>query len=44
VIDPVFDLYRRHRHEAWVDADETFLRVLAAGAPKRSEPDGPKPG
>jgi hypothetical protein len=44
VIDPVFDLYRRHRHEAWVDADETFLRVLAAGAPKRSEPDGPRPG
>jgi len=40
VIDPALDLYRRHRDEAWVDADETLLRVCEGGAPRRSGPEG----
>jgi hypothetical protein len=28
-IDQVLSLYRRYRHESWVEADETFLRALA---------------
>nr|MCU0922430.1 hypothetical protein [Burkholderiaceae bacterium] len=35
VIDPVLALYRRFRHEPWVQADETFLRVLDHGPPDR---------
>lgn len=35
VIDPVLELYRRFRHEPWVQADETFLRVLDHGPPDR---------
>ncbi len=35
VIDPVLALYRRFRHEPWVQADETFLRVLDQGPPDR---------
>lgn len=35
VIEPMFDLYRRYRHESWVAADETFLRALADGPPSR---------
>lgn len=35
VIDPVFDLYRAFRHEPWVEADATFLQVLAEGPPRR---------
>lgn len=41
VIDPVLALYRRFRHEAWVQADETFLRVLTSGPPDRQPaPEG----
>lgn len=35
VIEPVLALFRRHRHERWVEADETFLRVLRTGPPAR---------
>lgn len=35
VIDPVLALYRHFRHEPWVQADETFLRVLECGPPDR---------
>ncbi len=35
VIDPVLDLFRRFQHEPWVEADETFLRVVREGAPGR---------
>ena len=35
VIDPVFDLYRAFRDERWVEADPTFLQVLAEGPPRR---------
>jgi hypothetical protein len=35
VIDPVLALYRRFRHEPWVQADEPFLRVLECGPPDR---------
>jgi len=36
VIDPVLALYRRYCHQPWVDADETFRKVLASGPPGRS--------
>lgn len=35
VIDPVLALYRRFRHEPWVQADEIFLQVLKSGPPDR---------
>jgi hypothetical protein len=35
VIAPVLALYRRFRHEGWVAADDTFLRVLREGPPPR---------
>ena len=35
VIDPVLALYRRFRHEPWVQSDETFLQVLKSGPPDR---------
>ena len=35
VIEPMLALYRRFAGEAWVAADETFLRVLREGPPPR---------
>lgn len=35
VIEPMLALYRRWAATPWVSADETFLRVLAEGAPPR---------
>jgi len=31
LIEQVLELYRRHRHESWVAADDEFLRVLHDG-------------
>lgn len=43
VIDPMLELYRRHRHEPWVSADETFLCVLAEGPPTRRPAGAARP-
>jgi len=32
IIDQVLSLYRRYRHESWVEADELFLRALGGEA------------
>jgi hypothetical protein len=37
VIEPVLSLYRRHRDLPFVEADETFLRVLKQGPPGRRD-------
>ena len=40
VIDPVLALFRRFKHEPWVVADETFLRVVREGPPGRQQRTG----
>ena len=35
VIEPVLELFRHFQHENWVEADETFIRVVHEGPPER---------
>ena len=35
VIEPVLELFRLFQHESWVEADETFIRVVHEGPPER---------
>ncbi len=33
IIGPMFELYRRHAHESWVGADDSFLHAVSEWRP-----------